>query len=99
MCIRDSYSITSGGLTPIIYIWDDNISTNELKNVVIVANFDVTDQSIIPYFPYTGNWYDLMDENGETIINVSSTNDQVTLQPGHDLNPNKNRVSKSEVSP
>ena len=47
-----------------------------------MANFDVTDQAIIPYFPYAGNWYDLMDENGETIINVSSTNDQVTLQPG-----------------
>ena len=77
-----NYSITSGGLTPIIYIWDDNISTNELKNVVIVANFDVTDQSIIPYFPYTGNWYDLMDEDGETILNVSSTNDQINLQPG-----------------
>ena len=77
-----NYSITSGGLTPIVYIWDDNITSDQLKNVVIVANFDVTDQSIIPYFPYTGNWYDLMDENGETIINVSSTNDQVTLQPG-----------------
>ena len=47
-----------------------------------MANFDVTDQSITPYFPYTGNWYDLMDENGEAILNVTSTNDQINLQPG-----------------
>ena len=47
-----NYSITSGGLTPIVYIWDDNISSSELKNVVILANFDVIDQSITPYFPY-----------------------------------------------
>ena len=44
--------------------------------------FDVIDQSITPYFPYTGNWYDLMDEDGETTLNVSSTNDQINLQPG-----------------
>ena len=76
------YSITSGGLTPIIYIWDDNISSSDLKNVVIIANFDVVDQNITPYFPYTGVWYDLMDSEGETSINVSSTNDQIALQPG-----------------
>ena len=50
-----NYSITSGSLTPIVYIWDDNISSSELKNVVILANFDVVDQSVTPYFPYTGN--------------------------------------------
>ena len=77
-----NYSITSGGLTPIIYIWDDNISSSELKNVVILANFDVVDQSITPYFPYTGIWFDLMDSNGETSLDVSSTTDEITLQPG-----------------
>ena len=77
-----NYSITSGSLTPIIYIWDDNISSSELKNVVIFANFDVVDQAITPYFPYTGTWYDLMDSDGNTSINISSTTDQITLQPG-----------------
>tara|TARA_Y100000746_G_C15309155_1_gene368933 strand:- start:92 stop:811 length:720 start_codon:yes stop_codon:yes gene_type:complete len=77
-----NYSITSGGLTPIIYIWDDNIASSELKNVVIFANFDVVDQSITPYFPYTGTWYDLMDSDGDTSINVSSTTEQINLQPG-----------------
>ena len=77
-----NYSITSGSLTPIVYIWDDNISSSELKNVVILANFDVVDQSVTPYFPYTGTWFDLMDEDGETTLNVASTTDQITLQPG-----------------
>ena len=77
-----NYSITSGGLNPIIYVWDDNIASSELKNVVIIANFDVVAQTITPYFPYTGNWFDLMDIDGETTININSTSDQITLQPG-----------------
>ena len=77
-----NYSINSGSLTPIIYVWNDDISSNQLKNVVIVANFDVVDQTITPYFPYTGNWYDLMDMDGNTSIEVNSTTDQVTLTPG-----------------
>ena len=77
-----NYSISSGSLTPIIYIWDDGIDSNLLKNVVIVSNFDVVEQTITPYFPYNGTWFDLMDENGESSINVNSTSDQITLQPG-----------------
>ena len=77
-----NYSISSGSLTPIIYIWDDGIDSNLLKNVVIVSNFDVVEQTITPYFPYTGTWFDLMDMNGESSINVNSTSDQITLQPG-----------------
>ena len=77
-----NYSISSGSLTPIIYIWDDGIDSNQLKNVVIVSNFDVVEQTITPYFPYTGTWFDLMDENGESSIIVNSTSEQITLQPG-----------------
>jgi len=77
-----NYSITSGSLTPIVYVWDDNLSSSELKNVVILANFDVVDQSVTPYFPYSGTWFDLMDEDGDTTLNVASTTDQITLQPG-----------------
>ena len=77
-----NYSISSGSLTPIIYIWDDGIDSNLLKNVVVVSNFDVVEQTITPYFPYTGTWFDLMDENGESSINVNSTSQQITLQPG-----------------
>jgi len=77
-----SYSISSGGLTPIIYIWDDNISIENLKNVVVLSNFDVISKNITPNFPFTGTWYDLMDPDGNTSIEVSSTTNQITLEPG-----------------
>ena len=77
-----NYSIDSGDLTPRIFIWDDAIPSNELKNVVILANFDVVAQNIVPDFPYEGTWYDLMDDTGSTSINVSNTAATINLQPG-----------------
>ncbi len=74
-----AYSIYSGNLTPRIYIWDDGIPSSELKNVVILANFDVTTQSIIPDFPYTGDWFNLMDN---TSINVTNISNPITLEAG-----------------
>jgi len=74
-----SYTIISGNATPIIYIWDDTLPTSELKNVVILSNFDVTAKDIIPYFPYTGTWYNLMDN---TTFSVSNTDAPINLQPG-----------------
>ena len=43
-----NYSINSGTQTPRIYIWDDAIPSNELKNVVILANFSTSAQNITP---------------------------------------------------
>ncbi|MBA5629114.1 alpha-amylase family glycosyl hydrolase [Moheibacter lacus] len=76
-----TYDIQSGDLLPRIYVWNDEIEPSELKNVVVVANFDVVEKDIIPYFPYTGIWYDLLTE--ET-LNVTSTSENFTisLQPG-----------------
>ncbi len=74
-----NYSINSGNLTPKIYIWDDNIPTTELKNVVVLANFNTNTQNIVPNFPYTGNWYNLMDDSA---FNVTSTTATINLQPG-----------------
>ncbi len=74
-----SYDINSGSLLPRIYIWNDNIPTSQLKNVVVLANFDVTAQNITPYFPFTGTWYDLMDNSS---INVNDTTTPINLQPG-----------------
>ena len=39
-----NYTINSGSLTPKIYIWDETLPSNSLKNVVVLANFDVTTQ-------------------------------------------------------
>ncbi len=77
-----SYSIDSGDLTPRIFIWDDALPSTQLKNVVILANFDVTAQNVTPDFPYIGTWHDLMDETGSTSINVTSTTNPINIQPG-----------------
>ncbi|APY11414.1 alpha-amylase [Seonamhaeicola sp. S2-3] len=79
-----NYTIDSGDLTPIINIYtgDLNTSGSELKNVVIVANFETTTQSIVPNFPYTGIWYDLMDETGNTSINITNTGQAISLDAG-----------------
>lgn len=74
-----NYSISSGNLRPRIYIWNDDLPSSELKNVVILANFEVTAQDITPDFPYTGTWYNLMND---TSINVTNTSATINLQPG-----------------
>lgn len=74
-----SYTINSGNLTPKIYIWDNNLPSSQLKNVVILANFDVNTQNISPDFPYTGTWYNLMDN---TPINVTNTTAQISIEAG-----------------
>ena len=77
-----NYDINSGSLTPKIYIWDDTLPSNALKNVVVLANFDLTTQNVIPNFPYTGIWYDLMDESGNSTLSVSNTSQSISLLPG-----------------
>jgi hypothetical protein len=77
------YSITTNTtLQPKIYIWDDAIPSSSLKNVVILANFDVSAQNVVPNFPYIGDWYDLMDESGSTFINVTNTNSTINIPAG-----------------
>lgn len=102
------YSIDSGDLTPRIFIYDDALPATQLKNVVVLANFDLTAQNIVPDFPYTGTWYDLMDETGNTSINVTNTTATITLQPGEfkiygnqtsTLNSNEFTLDKITVYP
>ena len=65
------------GLITRIYVYDNSI--NGMKNVVVLANFATSAQSVVPYFPYTGQWQNLMDN---TISNIASTTAPITLQPG-----------------
>ena len=76
------YSISSGSLNPIVYIWNDQLEDNQLKNIVILSNFDLIDKSINPNFPYTGQWYDLMDPTGENVFTINSTSESIELEPG-----------------
>ncbi|WP_303317315.1 alpha-amylase family glycosyl hydrolase [Flavivirga abyssicola] len=77
-----NYNISSGTQTPriSIYTGNENTSGSELKNVIIIANFSVTSQSINPNFPYSGTWYDLMDNSGSTTIDGSTNS--INLPPG-----------------
>lgn len=65
------YTITSGNLTPRIDIFNNALPTTQLKHVIVLANFEVTTQSVATNFPFGGTWYDLMDETGNTTINSS----------------------------
>ncbi len=80
-----TYSVESNNLTndpngliTRIYVYDNTI-TNGVKNIVVLANYTTAAQNVVPYFPYTGQWQNLMDT---TVSNVTSTTATITLQPG-----------------
>ncbi len=77
------YNITSGNLTPRISIFtgNENTSSSELKNVIIIANFELTNTNVNPNFPYGGTWYDLMDTSNNPAT-ISGTTTSINLAPG-----------------
>ncbi|MBD3583122.1 alpha-amylase family glycosyl hydrolase [Flavobacterium selenitireducens] len=77
---RASYDLNSGTtLTPRLYVYDNTMPATQLKNVVILTNFNVTSQAVVANFPYAGIWYNLMDN---TQVNVTNPNMSLTLAPG-----------------
>lgn len=79
-----TYSIESNNLTndpngliTRIYVYDTAISG--MQNIVVLANYTTATQNVVPYFPYTGQWQNLMDNS---ISNIVSTTAPITLQPG-----------------
>jgi len=72
------YAISSGSLTPRIDIFNTNIPETELRNVIVLANFDVVAQNMNTNFPFAGEWVDLMDPSGNTTYSAAS----ISLQPG-----------------
>jgi len=72
------YSITSGNLTPRIDVFDANLPASQLKNVIVLANFDVVAQTVNTNFPTSGAWYDLMDETGNTTYSAAT----ISIAPG-----------------
>jgi len=76
---NSGFDIQSGTLSPRLFIWDDNIPLTQLKNVVVLTNFDVNTQNVIPNFPYTGTWYNLMDNSS---FEVASTTATIAIEAG-----------------
>jgi glycosidase len=76
-----NYAISPDGdnLKQRIYVYDDALPSSQLKNVVIIANFSTNTQSINPSFPYTGTWYNLLDNTSTNITNATAT---ISLGPG-----------------
>jgi 1,4-alpha-glucan branching enzyme len=74
------YTIESGGFTPKIFIFNTSLPSDQLRNVIVYANFGVNNATVSSDFPYGGTWYDLMDETGATTVDGSTAN--ITLQPG-----------------
>jgi glycosidase len=62
-----------------IYVYDDTLPAGTLKNVVVISNFSVATLTVNPSFPYTGTWYNLMDN---TSMNVTNTQSTISLGPG-----------------
>ena len=75
---KGNYDINSRSLKPTIYMWNDDLPAM-IRKLVILSNFELSGQNIIPYFPYTGIWYDLMDPSGNTIDVVNTTDALNTL--------------------
>ena len=73
-----TFTVESGNLMPRLVIFN-NTTSSALKNVVVLANFTSSTQNIVPDFPYTGSWYNLMDN---TQSNVTSTTTPITIEPG-----------------
>jgi hypothetical protein len=64
-----------------IYVFDNALPTNQLKNVVILCNFSVANLSINPGFPYAGTWYNLLD-NSSIVIGAGDLNTPIEINSG-----------------
>ncbi|KQB43484.1 Por secretion system C-terminal sorting domain-containing protein [Flavobacterium daejeonense] len=71
--------VNSSSLTKNIKISDANLPSTSLKDVIILANFDVTSQNVATGFPYTGEWYNLMDNS---VWNVTNVNEPIAIPAG-----------------
>ena len=77
-----NYSISPDGgnnLKQRIYIFDTSLPANQIRNVIVLANFSVETQSINPNFYTTGTWFNLMDNSP---FNVTNTTAPISLAPG-----------------
>ncbi len=60
-------------LTPNIKITNAALTSAQLKDVLVLANFDLSTQNVATGFPYTGTWYNLMDNSAITVSDVNAT--------------------------
>lgn len=69
----------SNSLIVNIKIMNNSLTSEQLKDVLILANFDTSAQNAATGFPYAGTWYNLMDN---TTIIVTDVNAPINLPAG-----------------
>jgi hypothetical protein len=69
----------SSSLQQTIKITDNTLPVASLKDVVIIANFDVTAKNVPTVFPYAGEWFNLLDNTSYNVVNV---NDAISVAAG-----------------
>lgn len=62
----------TSSLSQNIKITNSALTATDLKDVIIIANFDVTTKTIATVFPYIGTWYNLMDNSPFIVTNTST---------------------------
>jgi hypothetical protein len=62
----------TSSLTSNIKITNSALPSTDLKDVLLLANFDVTSQNVAPGFPYIGTWYNLMDNSSINVTDVTA---------------------------
>jgi 1,4-alpha-glucan branching enzyme len=72
-------TISSASLTPTIKITNSALAGTQLKDVLVLANFDLSTKNVPTGFPYAGNWYNLMDN---TSIVVADVNAPISMAAG-----------------
>tara|TARA_R110002012_G_scaffold312248_1_gene522705 strand:- start:275314 stop:278217 length:2904 start_codon:yes stop_codon:yes gene_type:complete len=79
-----TYSIETdnNNLKQRITVLNSELPSTALNSVIVLINFDVNNQNIIPNFPSTGTWFDLMDESGASSINVSNVSSSISVPAG-----------------
>jgi hypothetical protein len=69
----------TSSLLQTIKITDASLPSTSLKDVLIIANFDVTTKSVPTGFPYAGEWFNLMDNSTLNVVNI---NEAISVLPG-----------------
>jgi len=69
-------SIDGSNVKQRIYVFDNALPSTQLKNVIVMCNFSVATISLNPSFPYTGTWFNLMDNS---VYNVTAANQNTTI--------------------
>jgi hypothetical protein len=72
-------TISSASLTPTIKITNSALAGTQLKDVLVLANFDLSRKDVPTGFPYAGTWYNLMDN---TSIVVADVNAPISMAAG-----------------